>query len=84
MMRCPAVNGFALLRSSFLSTVHYFAGLRARRVSWVSNFVAFLKDDTGATAIEYGLVAAGISLAIIVVVNAIGTTLNGNFDSATR
>jgi len=54
-------------------------------VSWVSKFVAFLKDDTGATAIEYGLVAAGISLAIIVVVNAIGTTLSGNYDTiATR
>jgi pilus assembly protein Flp/PilA len=50
-------------------------------LSRVSKFVAFLKDDTGATAIEYGLVAAGISLAIIVVVNAIGTTLSGNFDS---
>lgn len=47
----------------------------------MSKLVAILKDDTGATAIEYGLVAAGISLAIIVVVNAIGTTLNGNFDS---
>ena len=44
----------------------------------MSKFVAFLKEDTGATAIEYGLVAAGISLAIIVVVNAIGITLNGS------
>ena len=50
-------------------------------LSWVSKFVAFLKEDTGATAIEYGLVAAGISLAIIVVVNAIGITLNGKLDS---
>jgi pilus assembly protein Flp/PilA len=47
----------------------------------VSKFVAFLKEDTGATAIEYGLVAAGISLAIIVVVNAIGITLNGKLDN---
>jgi pilus assembly protein Flp/PilA len=47
----------------------------------VSKFVAFLKEDTGATAIEYGLVAAGISLAIIVVVNAISITLNGKLDS---
>ena len=47
----------------------------------MSKFVAFLKEDTGATAIEYGLVAAGISLAIIVVVNAIGITLNGKLDS---
>jgi pilus assembly protein Flp/PilA len=47
----------------------------------VSKFVAFLKEDTGATAIEYGLVAAGISLAIIVVVNAIAITLNGKLDN---
>jgi pilus assembly protein Flp/PilA len=48
----------------------------------VSKFVAFLKEDTGATAIEYGLVAAGISLAIIVVVNAIGITLSGSSRAA--
>jgi len=34
----------------------------------MSKFVAFLKNDSGATAIEYGLIAAGISLAIIAVV----------------
>jgi pilus assembly protein Flp/PilA len=43
--------------------------------------LAFLKDDTGATAIEYGLIAAGISVAIIAVVNGLGTTLNTKFDS---
>ena len=36
----------------------------------------FLKDDTGATAIEYGLIAAGISIAIIATVFALGTELN--------
>lgn len=41
----------------------------------------FLKDDSGATAIEYGLIAAGISIAIIVAVNGLGTTLNGVFTS---
>jgi pilus assembly protein Flp/PilA len=47
-------------------------------------FVRFLKDDSGATAIEYGLIAAGISVAIIAVVNGIGTKLNvafGQIDS---
>ena len=39
----------------------------------------FIKDDSGATAIEYGLIAAGISLAIIAVVNGLGTNLNGKF-----
>jgi len=41
----------------------------------------FLNDDSGATAIEYGLIAAGISIAIIAVVNTIGSTLNTNFTS---
>jgi len=41
----------------------------------------FLADDTGATAIEYGLIAAGISLAIIVAVNGLGTNLSGVFTS---
>lgn len=42
-------------------------------------FVRFLKDDSGATAIEYGLIAAGISVAIIAVVNGLGTKLNAAF-----
>ena len=41
----------------------------------------FLKDESGATAIEYGLIAAGISVAIIAVVNTIGTSLNTSFSS---
>ena len=39
----------------------------------------FWADETAATAIEYGLIAAGISLAIIAAVNGIGTTLNAKF-----
>ena len=35
----------------------------------------FLRDQSGATAIEYGLIAAGISVAIITVVNQLGTAL---------
>lgn len=41
----------------------------------------FWSDESGATAIEYGLIAAGIALAIITVVNNLGTTLNGTFTS---
>lgn len=41
----------------------------------------FGKDQSGATAIEYGLIAAGISVAIIVAVNTIGTDLNNTFTS---
>jgi pilus assembly protein Flp/PilA len=39
----------------------------------------FVKDESGATAIEYGLIAAGISVAIITVVNTIGHTLTNTF-----
>ncbi len=41
----------------------------------------FLQDDTGATAIEYGLIAAGIAVAIIVAVQTLGTNLNTTFSS---
>src|ERR1700743_3190596 len=48
----------------------------------MKNLIArFVKDESGATAIEYGLIAAGISLAIIAVVNGIGTKLNTQFGS---
>ena len=39
----------------------------------------FLSDQSGATAIEYGLIAAGIALAIITAVNSVGTALSGKF-----
>ena len=42
-------------------------------------FTRFARDDSAATAIEYGLIAAGISVAIIAVVNGIGTNLNASF-----
>ena len=41
----------------------------------------FAKDESGATAIEYGLIAAGISVAIITVVNGLGTKLNTTFSN---
>jgi pilus assembly protein Flp/PilA len=43
--------------------------------------VKFLADECGATAIEYGLIAAGIALAIIAAVNGLGTNLNNVFTS---
>jgi pilus assembly protein Flp/PilA len=43
--------------------------------------LSFLKDETAATAIEYGLIAAGISVAIIAVVQGLGTKLNATFTS---
>jgi pilus assembly protein Flp/PilA len=41
----------------------------------------FLADESGATAIEYGLIAAGISLAIIAIVNGLGGKLSTKFTS---
>jgi len=46
-----------------------------------SLFARFLQDESGATAIEYGLIAAGISIAIIAAVNGLGTNLNAKFTS---
>jgi pilus assembly protein Flp/PilA len=48
----------------------------------MTNLIArFVKDESGATAIEYGLIAAGIALAIITIVQTIGTTLTTKFTS---
>jgi pilus assembly protein Flp/PilA len=44
-------------------------------------FACFMKDEAGATAIEYGLIAAGISVAIITVVAGVGSKLNTTFTS---
>jgi pilus assembly protein Flp/PilA len=41
----------------------------------------FWNDESGATAIEYGLIAAGISIVILAAVNGLGTTLNTKFTS---
>jgi pilus assembly protein Flp/PilA len=42
---------------------------------------SFLKDESGATAIEYGLIAAGIAVAIIAAVNGLGVKINSNFEA---
>jgi pilus assembly protein Flp/PilA len=47
----------------------------------VTKIIEFLKNESGATAIEYGLIAAGISIAIIAVVNTLGSQLNTKFTS---
>jgi pilus assembly protein Flp/PilA len=44
-------------------------------------FIRFLKDDSGATAIEYGLLAALIGLAIVAGATFLGSTLNAFFNS---
>ena len=47
----------------------------------MSKFLRFVRDESGATAIEYGLIAAGISVAIITVVGALGSSLKTTFTS---
>jgi pilus assembly protein Flp/PilA len=49
-----------------------------------SLLVRFLKDETGATAIEYGLIACGIALALIAILNKLGLTLEGIFTTLTN
>ncbi len=48
---------------------------------WKRTFSKFVSDESGATAIECGLIAAGIALAIIAVVNCLGINLNDKFTS---
>jgi pilus assembly protein Flp/PilA len=45
----------------------------------MSMFKRFLRDQHGATAIEYGLIVAGVSLAIIAIVNSIGSDLQNTY-----
>ena len=47
----------------------------------MSKIIRFFRDESGATAIEYGLIAAGISVAIITVVTTLGSNLNTTFNS---
>jgi pilus assembly protein Flp/PilA len=47
----------------------------------MSSIWNFIRDENGATAIEYGLIAAGIAVVIIGAVQAVGTSLNTTFQS---
>jgi pilus assembly protein Flp/PilA len=47
----------------------------------MTTLLRFFRDDSGATAIEYGLIAAGISVAIIAVVNGVGSKVSDTFSS---
>jgi pilus assembly protein Flp/PilA len=46
-----------------------------------TTFLRFVRDESGATAIEYGLIAAGIAVAIVATVQALGTQLNNTYSS---
>ncbi|MGY3620599.1 pilus assembly protein Flp/PilA [Bradyrhizobium sp. USDA 10063] len=65
------------MRPDVNSTSHVYMEL-----TLMKNLIArFVKDESGATAIEYGLIAAGIAIAIIVAVRGVGTALTGTFNT---
>jgi len=65
-----------------LESAHCVGATTRERKQVVRNLIwNFLVNEQGATAIEYGLIAAGISVAIIAVVEGLGTNLNNTFSS---
>ena len=93
-MQGLSARGTAILRTVHRFCSLNFSGLAARfrhgtgknlpgiyqEVAQVKRLLTrFFADQSAATAIEYGLIAAGISLAIIAAVNGIGSTLNTSF-----
>ena len=63
------------------ASLNFFGTFFQPRWEMRSRLRAFLTDDSGATAIEYALIAAGIALVIITAVKGIGTRLNTTFSS---
>ena len=53
----------------------------SERAIEMSNILKFIRDENGATAIEYGLIAAGIAVVIIAAVQSVGVNLTGTFTS---
>jgi pilus assembly protein Flp/PilA len=51
------------------------------RLTFIRSFCGFVHDDSGATAIEYALIAAGIATAIITVVMGLGTSLQSKYQA---
>jgi len=55
--------------------------MAGERCIMLKGIVNFLRNESGATAIEYGLIAAGIAVVIITAVQGVGTSLNTTFTS---
>jgi pilus assembly protein Flp/PilA len=62
-----------------ISTFTDGSGIVAYNIGVLRTFKTFLKDESGATAIEYGLIAAGIALTVIPVIQRLGTSLKTTF-----
>lgn len=79
----PRRGPFPFWNNIIILPVSFHEGFRHRRygAGMLQMLKAFLRDESGATAIEYGLIAAGISIAIISAVKGVGTKLNTTFSS---
>lgn len=73
--------GYKILRTRKGLTLLTASEGKARAFPMLHLLVRFGKDQSGATAIEYGLIAAGIAAVIIVAVNTLGGNLNTTFSS---
>jgi pilus assembly protein Flp/PilA len=73
--------GFLAIDLTYLQLLAVMVEPSQLRLDMSKLFARFLNDESGATAIEYGLIAAGISVAIIAAVNGLGTNLNAKFTS---
>ncbi len=75
------MRGFRLTSSSVLTDKTRPLPINPQSEDQMIKFKDFLRDQSGATAIEYGLIAAGIAVAIIAVVQGLGSKLNSTFTS---
>jgi pilus assembly protein Flp/PilA len=69
------------LLNSILDSQFYHEAPKIEEAILKKNLLNFLRDTSGATAIEYGLIAAGIAVVIITVVQGVGTNLTTTFGS---
>jgi pilus assembly protein Flp/PilA len=75
------VSLIALAALQDLSTIVWFALTLVREAIMRTLISRFVREENGATAIEYALIAGGISIVIVAAVNSLGTTLNTTFSS---
>jgi pilus assembly protein Flp/PilA len=77
-LEVPRTKGLKRIRSGGADVLQ--VGLKQKGCV-MNSLKNFLGDESGATAIEYGLIAAGISVAIVTVVGTVGSSLQGTFTS---
>lgn len=80
-MRLQNVRIFAIATHSWHASVTVRKDTTPRETTMLKFFRSFAQDESGATAIEYGLIAALIAVAAIVAMTEIGTSLSNTFDN---